>query len=126
MKIDISKPCALKYPCPTMETVINNFFVLISFYSLINIAYDEDTDKAVVNFINQGLYNILIVKKDFIYPIQSPDVIFNCLTISSSSIYEIVKDFSRNFYPSNKVYLDNKKLRTKILFRLNYEKIQNK
>ena len=126
MKIDISKPYAITYPSPTIETVIENFFYVLNFYHLINIFYDTvDTDKGASNFINQGIWNILLLKKDFIYPIQNMDVIQHCLMIKSSSIYQIVHSLSRNFNPSNKIYLKNKNI-NKILMRINYEDIQYK
>jgi hypothetical protein len=125
MKIDTSKPYAIKYPSPTMETVIENFFYVISFYSLLNIFYDEDTENGFIEFIKNGLYNLLKLDKKFIYTAQSMDVIQHCMMIKSSSMYQIVHSFSRNFNPSNKIYLKNKNI-NRILMRINYEDIQNK
>lgn len=126
MQIDISKPYAISYPSPTMETVIENFFHVITFYSLINISYDDDdTEAGAVQFITQGIWNLLRLDKKFIYNIQSMDVIQHCLMIKSSSIYQIVHSLSRNFNPSNKIYLKNKNI-NKILMRINYEDIQYK
>lgn len=126
MQIDISKPYAISYPSPTMETVIENFFHVITFYSLINISYDnDDTEAGAVQFITQGIWNLLRLDKKFIYNIQSMDVIQHCMMIKSCSIYRIVHSFSRNFNPSNKFYLLNKNV-NKIQLRVTHEDIQNK
>lgn len=127
MKIDISKPYAISYPSPTMETVIEKFFLVVLFYSSINLFYDnEDTEKGAIEFINKGMYNLLGLKRNFIYKVQGMDVIQHCMMAKSTSIYGLVKAFSRNFNPSNRVYLFKYKGITKILLRVNHEDIQNK
>ena len=126
MKIDIHKPYAISYPSPTMETVIENFFHVITFYSLINISYDnDDTEAGAVQFITQGIWNLLWLDKKFIYNIQSMDAIQHCMMIKSCGVYRIVHSFSRNFNPSNKFYLLNKNT-SKIQLRVTHEDIQNK